>query len=78
MIFLDIDECSLEVDTCDDNADCTDIDGSYMCTCLVGFTGDGETCCTYLTHNHVCVCVCMSVYMYKQNRGNFITWLMLV
>ena len=48
MFFLDIDECTLEVDTCDDNADCTDIDGSYICTCHVGFTGDGETCCTYV------------------------------
>jgi len=28
----------------DDNANCTDTIGSYMCTCVSGFTGDGETC----------------------------------
>ena len=31
-------------DTCDENADCTNNDGSYACTCKQGFTGDGSTC----------------------------------
>ena len=44
-LFSDIDECLLETDTCDDDADCIDTDGSYTCTCHVGFSGDGEICC---------------------------------
>ena len=53
-IFLtDADECALGVDTCDeDHADCTDTVGSYVCTCHVGFHGDGETCCTFLYSSH--------------------------
>ena len=46
MIFFttDIDECSAETNPCDENADCTNIDGSFSCTCKEGFTGDGKTC----------------------------------
>lgn len=40
----DIDECELELDTCDENADCTNIPGSYECDCSMGYIGDGETC----------------------------------
>eukprot|EP00286_Rhodomonas_abbreviata_P022277 CAMPEP_0181295304 /NCGR_PEP_ID=MMETSP1101-20121128/4072_1 /TAXON_ID=46948 /ORGANISM="Rhodomonas abbreviata, Strain Caron Lab Isolate" /LENGTH=573 /DNA_ID=CAMNT_0023400039 /DNA_START=60 /DNA_END=1781 /DNA_ORIENTATION=- len=29
---------------CDDNADCTTTDGSFTCTCVPGFVGDGVTC----------------------------------
>ena len=40
----DIDECSEAVDSCDMNAVCADADGSFTCTCQVGFSGDGLTC----------------------------------
>ena len=42
---LDIDEC-LEYDPfpCDPNADCTDLDGSYLCECRDGYSGNGEIC----------------------------------
>lgn len=40
----DINECSTKPGPCDENADCTNIDGSYSCTCKGGFTGDGTTC----------------------------------
>ena len=38
----DINEC--QSDICDVNANCTDSDGSFECSCNVGFTGDGFTC----------------------------------
>ena len=44
-IFVaDIDECELGVDNCSINAVCSDTDGSYECSCITGFNGDGETC----------------------------------
>ena len=43
-IFLDIDECVQGPDICDVNADCTDTDGSFMCQCRAGYSGDGVTC----------------------------------
>ena len=42
--LLDIDECSAESSTCNKNADCTNSDGSFSCTCKQGFTGDGTIC----------------------------------
>lgn len=40
----DIDECSLMVDNCDNNAFCTDTEGGFTCECTTGFTGDGVNC----------------------------------
>ena len=39
-----MDECSAEISPCDSNANCTNSDGSYSCTCKQGFTGDGRAC----------------------------------
>ena len=44
-ICLDIDECGAE-DSCDQNADCFNTDGSYECKCRQGFFGDGLSCFT--------------------------------
>ena len=41
----DIDECaSAHLNSCDDNATCSNTDGSFTCTCNVGFAGDGVAC----------------------------------
>ncbi|TSN12231.1 Sushi, von Willebrand factor type A, EGF and pentraxin domain-containing protein 1 [Bagarius yarrelli] len=40
---LDMDECALGSD-CDENASCQNTDGSYTCTCIYPFTGDGRSC----------------------------------
>ena len=42
--LLDVDECSADSNTCDDNADCLNTEGSYSCRCKSGFTGNGTTC----------------------------------
>ena len=39
LLFLDIDECLAEV--CDSNAECTNSEGSYSCSCVSGYRGDG-------------------------------------
>ena len=40
----DIDECLSDITPCDENASCTNSDGSYNCECRQGFTGEGKTC----------------------------------
>ena len=32
------------MDNCDDNAMCTNTDGSFTCMCNAGFNGDGTMC----------------------------------
>ena len=29
---------------CDENAECTNTDGGFTCSCNEGFTADGKTC----------------------------------
>ena len=44
MIFADLDECQEQKHNCHDMAHCSNIVGSFNCTCLQGFTGDGVIC----------------------------------
>lgn len=39
--FLDIDECNIDTDNCDDNAICMDNEGSFACACKPGYSGNG-------------------------------------
>lgn len=42
--FSDINECTSGANTCDENAECINTVGSFVCQCLTGFSGDGTTC----------------------------------
>ena len=42
VLFIDIDECNTS--PCHYNASCTDNDGSFVCQCNNGFSGDGLNC----------------------------------
>ena len=42
--FADIDECATGDHTCDVNADCSNTNGSFTCSCITGYSGDGMTC----------------------------------
>ena len=44
MLCHDEDECSIGAHICDANAECLNLDGTYTCTCSVGFDGNGEEC----------------------------------
>ena len=44
ILFVDINECEVGTDSCDENAECTNTDGSYTCACNTGFIGNGVTC----------------------------------
>ena len=39
-----IDECQLYPGLCNENATCSDTDGSFECTCTDGYSGDGFNC----------------------------------
>ena len=43
-LLLDVDECELDLDDCDDPrvADCINNNGSFSCTCKTGYTGSGR------------------------------------
>ena len=34
----------MELDTCDQDAECTNTVGNFTCACNTGFTGDGYSC----------------------------------
>ena len=44
VVVVDIDECKEGLSVCHSEAECTDIPGSYICTCRPGFTGNGTYC----------------------------------
>ena len=44
LLCIDIDECELGFDDCNENATCTDTLGSFSCACNPGFEGDGLNC----------------------------------
>ena len=40
----DTDECEFGTDSCSENAACVNAVGSYICSCLGGYSGDGRAC----------------------------------
>ena len=44
IIFSDINECNSNT-TCHELAECSDTEGSYECTCNIGYEGDGSSYC---------------------------------
>ena len=51
ILYTDINECDLNIHLCDSHSQCSDTDGNYSCTCDIGFTGDGRTCCMFSACN---------------------------
>ena len=50
-LFTDINECvSPETNDCDLNAECSNTEGSYSCSCNEGYTGDGRNCTGTVLH----------------------------
>ena len=42
--FIDINECIVSPSICHVNANCQNYEGSYLCSCKPGFSGNGKTC----------------------------------
>jgi len=43
-VGVDIDECAENNGGCSDQAVCSNTEGSFTCSCVDGFAGDGFTC----------------------------------
>ena len=43
-MHTDLDECRTGINHCSENADCSNTEGSYDCTCRDKFIGNGITC----------------------------------
>ena len=61
----DIDECSTEIHNCAARAICTNTNGSYTCTCIEGYEGDGVNC-----HGKFIFMVFIYIYIYIYNYIN--------
>ena len=44
ILVLDFNECNAPTSPCHLNAICKNNEGSYVCSCLAGYTGNGKTC----------------------------------
>ena len=42
--IVDVNECDEETADCHSNATCSNTVGSYDCTCVLGYSGDGFNC----------------------------------
>ena len=58
--YIDIDECSTKSHSCDVNAVCNDTEGSYMCTCNSGYSGDGKACSGKLNSHKIATYKCFA------------------
>ena len=47
-LMADTDECFEGLDFCVTHAKCTNTIGSYECTCIVGYSGTGYSCCKFV------------------------------
>ena len=50
-ICVDVNECTAGNHMCSPDAQCINQEGSHMCQCRAGFTGDGRICeskCTFI------------------------------
>ena len=43
-LFSDIDECTDGGHKCHANATCTNTEGAHNCSCIPGYTGNGQNC----------------------------------
>ena len=44
ILVSDVDECATNTHDCAADADCINTDGSFICSCQVGYIGDGKLC----------------------------------
>ena len=76
ILITDIDECSDGSDDCDDNAVCTNTDGSFTCVCESGYTGNGRVCegklsCKELSVYPIYICTIVVIITFQWEGEKF-------
>ena len=66
MSIQDIDECKEGTAECHSNATCTNTEGSFDCTCVYGYRGDGQDCTSKNT------LIIISINNFVNFRGTFV------
>ena len=73
--YTDINECALLSGSCDENALCTNIEGSYECKYKYGFQSDVYTNCTGNKYiEHVSLCAELEMEIAKQMKQQAFKW----
>ena len=62
VLYTDIDECLIGTQDCDVHGFCNDTDGSYNCTCLQGYEGDGFNCSSNISTLYVAILMVRNYY----------------
>ena len=66
---IDVDECEDNSHNCSTNANCTNTEGSYYCTCHEFFFGDGLTCQSEALGMQVIDIFCSLISRHMHDRG---------
>ena len=53
IFHTDMDECINDMNNCAEQAMCNNNDGSFICTCNTGYSGNGATCSGKLTNTSI-------------------------
>ena len=75
LFLTDIDECKTYPSKCQVNAICNNTNGSYVCKCKPGYTGDGRNCAGTVNnlrslqipfnyYNECCCCCCCCCFLF--------------
>ena len=71
----DINECeSNDSNNCDENAQCTNTDGSYACSCNTGYTGDGVICTSKLATTLLAILCLYFIHLFKLQMSMSVNW----
>ena len=71
-IFLDIDECQTVPKPCHRLASCTNTVGSFKCSCVEGYHGDGTSICEGQIRLVGNICRAIQFWFYHNNSLYFI------
>ena len=75
VLHADINECeSNDSDNCDENAQCTNTNGSFTCTCNSGYSGDGVSCTSKLATTLLAILCTYFIYLVNLQMSMNVNW----